>query len=418
MFALIDIDGFFANAHAVFRPELRGGKIVTLTNNDGNIAAATRAALQVGIKKFSPFYQQKALIQKHNIAVFSSNYSFYSDLSARVMNVALRFGEGHIYSIDEVFLDWRKQSKLISNYRDYGHEIRRTIWRETKLPISIGVAPTLTLAKLACRAAKNGLGGERGVFVINDDATHKQCLEMEIGEVWGVGRRLEKRLTALGIGTAGALAKLEPKQARQLWNVELEKTSRELGGEPCKQWDEIRAAKKQIFSTRRTGCPVFCCDELLEAFSMHAAICAKKARQQGSLVKTIYFFAHNNDYQSSVKGIKGVHTFVDPSADTVLITRAVREAVTKIYRDGIGYKKVGIGFVELVPAEHQQLSLFSKDKSNTKLMRAMDALNDNYGRHTAFLANAGTTQTWAMRQDFLSPCYTTRWADLVHVACT
>ena len=389
---------------------------MVLTNNDGCVAAASKPAIEVGIKKFAPYFQQKELIEKHGIAVFSSNYTLYSSISESMFNTLFRFGEGHVYSIDEAFLDLRKQSKLIPNMAEFCKEIRQTVWKETRLPVSIGVGPTLTLAKLANRMAKN-CPNRTGVYIIDSERTRNESLQQSVSEVWGVGRRLNKRLNALGFKTAHDLAKLSPKQARDTWNVELERTVRELQGELCKHWDEVKADKQQIFSTRTTGKPITSFDELTEALTMHSSIAAKKLREQNSLVKTLYVFANNNDFHRSVQGIKGIHTFSAPTSDSTVIAQAMRSLVSSLYRNNIRYKRVGVGLIEIVSSEHYQLSLFEKDDTNPALMNVMDKLNNFYGRDTMFLASQGTKKEWAMKRNFLSPSYTTSWKELPIVQC-
>jgi len=417
MFALIDANSFYASAETVFRPELRGQKVVVLTNNDGCVAAASKPAIAAGIKKFKPYFQQKSLIEEQGMSVFSSNYTLYADLSAKMMATILRFGDGHIYSIDEAFLDLRQQSRLIANMNEYCKQIRQAVWRETRLPVCIGVGPTPTLAKLANRTAKNKTIDNSGVFVIDNEQARHHCLNQPVGEVWGVGRRLEKRLSFIDITTALELSKLQPSQARTTWSVELERTVRELNGELCKHWDEVRADKKQIFSTRTMGKAVVSLDELIESLSMHASIAAKKLRSQSSLVKTVYIFANNNDFQCQAQGIKGTHTFVEPTNDTIVISKAIREVVRHLYREDISYKKVGVGLIELVSSEQYQLSLFHKDETNQPLMNTMDKLNNFYGKNTLFLANQGIKQEWSMKRNFLSPAYTTCWKHLPKISC-
>jgi len=417
MLALCDVDSFYTSAETVFRPELRGTKIVVLSNNDGCVVAASKPAIAAGIKKFQPYFQQKSLIEEQGMSVFSSNYALYSDLSDRVMNTILRFGNGHVYSIDEIFLDLRQQSRLIPNMKEYCKQIRQTVWKETRLPVCVGVGETLTLAKLANRMAKNKTLDDSGVFVVDSEQARHDCLNQPVGEVWGIGRRLERRLSFLDITTALELSRLHPTQARNTWSVDLERTVRELNGEPCQHWDEVRADKKQIFSTRTTGKPVVSLDELLEALSMHASIAAKKLRNQNSLVKTVYVFANNNDFQNTVQGIKGTHTFVEPTSDTIVLTQAIRKFVSHLYRGDISYKKVGVGLIELVSADQYQLSLFHKDASNQALMNTMDKLNNFYGRNTLFLANQGIQQEWSMKRNFLSPAYTTCWKQLPKITC-
>lgn len=254
MYALVDAVAFYASAEKVFDPAIRSKPVVVLTNNDGCICAVCPIARKLAIPKFQPYFQVKKILEDNQVVIRSSNYELYADLSERMMNVIGRFCDNqHIYSIDESFLNFTGFKKLIHDWHRYGHDIRRTVWRETKLPVGVGFGPTATLAKAANHAAKK-LPGFDGVAVIDSEASRVAILKaMDVQDVWGVGRRLAKKLKAMNINTAFDLAEQDPRKIKRLFSIVLERTVNELRGKSCLAWDEVRQDKKEIFSTRSFG---------------------------------------------------------------------------------------------------------------------------------------------------------------------
>ena len=245
MYALCDINSFYASAHAVFRPDIRKEGIIVLSNNDGCIVAANRRAKELGIKKFGPYFQVKDHCEQLGLHVFSSNYELYSDLSSKFMQIVGQFAPAqHIYSIDEAFLDLHNYRPARKDFLAYGSLIRKTIWKECRLPICVGIGATLTLAKLANHTAKNHRQF-KGVCVIDCEILRSNILkETPVSDVWGIGRKISRRLESIGIKTAYQLAKMPPKLARRNFSIEIERTVRELNGQACKAWDNVRADKK------------------------------------------------------------------------------------------------------------------------------------------------------------------------------
>ncbi|WP_443020096.1 Y-family DNA polymerase [Shewanella sp. MTB7] len=238
MFALVDANAFYCSAEQVFRPEWRGRPIIVLSNNDGMIVSANRLALESGIPKFEPYFKIKTQCEQLGIIALSSNYELYASLSASMMEVIGRFApEQHIYSIDESFLSFEHCYPAIPCLIKHGHKLRRTVWKETRLPVCVGMGSTLTLAKVANHAAKKHQG-YHGVCVIDNSNQRKEILlKMMPVEVWGIGRRLAKRLDIMGIKTAYALSQMKSAIARKKFNIEVERTIRELNGESCKGWE-------------------------------------------------------------------------------------------------------------------------------------------------------------------------------------
>ncbi|CAK1712134.1 DNA polymerase V catalytic protein [Vibrio crassostreae] len=417
MFALIDCNAMYVACEQVFRPDLRHLPCIVLSNNDGAVVAANRLAKEAGVKKFEPYFKQKTLIEKRGVNVFSSNYALYADLSAKMMATITAFSpRSHIYSIDECFLDISRFSHIESDLTSFGQRIRQTVWKECRLPVCFGAGDTLTLSKMANRVAK--VDKElNGVCIIDSECKRQQYLASQpVSEVWGVGRRLTQRMKLMGIETALDLANLSPEQARCSFNVEIERTVRELNGHPCKTWDECRADKQQIFSTRSVSNRITSLEELKQALAFHAATVARKARYQKSSCTILMAFANTSPFDDLPQNFKDTCTFEFPTNDTGKLTKAVTLMATRLFKPGISYYKIGVGAMNLVSDRQRQQDLFSKP-DNPALMQAIDRLNNKLGRDSIFLAAQGTTHDWAMKRNFLSPQYTTKLKDLPRVLC-
>lgn len=253
MYALVDANSFYCSAEQVFRPDWRGKPVVVLSNNDGCVVAANRHAKEAGIEKFKPFFQVKALCEQKGVIALSSNYELYADLSSKMMQVIGRLApEQHIYSIDESFLSFERCYPAIPCLKTHGMKLRRAVWRECRLPVCVGFGPTLTLAKIANHAAKK-IQGYNGVCVLDSEQERRTILsKLGAGDIWGIGKRIQARLKFMGINTALELADYPPALARKEFNVEVERTIRELNGQPCKAWDQSRADKKtNLFYEKR-----------------------------------------------------------------------------------------------------------------------------------------------------------------------
>ncbi|NBI54204.1 Y-family DNA polymerase [Photobacterium alginatilyticum] len=418
MFALVDANAYYCSAEQVFRPDWRGRGMVVLSNNDGCIVAANRQAREAGVVKFKPYFEMRALCEAKGIIVCSSNYELYGDLSAKMMEVIGRFApEQHIYSIDESFLSFRRCEAAIPDLTQHGHILRRAVWRECRLPVCVGMGETLTLAKVANHAAKK-IQGYNGVCVIDNHQVRSQVLaRMQTGDVWGIGRRLAKRLEYMGINTALQLAQMKPALARKNFNVEVERTVRELNGEICKMWDQARADKQQIFSTRSVGERITGREPLRQALSKHAAIAAEKLRHQGSLCRVMLAFAASSPFDDQPVSYRQVHRFAYPTDDTTRITDVVSDLINTLFAENVRYYKVGIGLIDLVDGHFFQQDMFDDHPSNPALMKMVDDLNHRYGSNTMFLAAQGTEQKWAMRRKLLTPQYTTQWDDIPRIKC-
>lgn len=417
MFALVDVNAFYCSAEQVFRPQWRGKPLIVLSNNDGCIVAANRQAKEAGIEKFAPYFKMRARCEAAGVIVCSSNYALYGDLSEKMMQVIGRFAPSqHIYSIDESFLSFKNHPE-ITDLRKQGHALRLAVWKECRLPVGVGIGKTLTLAKAANHAAKK-IRAYQGVCVLDSEKERKQVLShMDVGDVWGVGRRLCVRLKAQGIETAWQLSCQKPALMRKTFSVEMERTVRELNAQECKNWDVARADKQQIFSTRSMGERLVDENALREALSKHAGIAAEKLRAQGSLCSALMVFAANSPFDEKPKSFKSMHYFAFPTSDSVTLTRAVTSAVPRLFQDGVRYYKVGVGLLNLISENQAHPDLFDPCSTNPALMRVFDGINKRYGSGSLFLAAEGINTQWGMRRAFLSPQYTTRWKDLPLVQC-
>ncbi|WP_394495149.1 Y-family DNA polymerase [Shewanella sp. ENK2] len=417
MYALVDANSFYCSAEQVFRPEWRGRPIVVLSNNDGCIVAANRQAKALGIGKFGPYFEVKHQCEKLGVIALSSNYELYASLSHNMMDVIGRFApEQHIYSIDESFLSFKRSYPAIPCLSHHASLIRRAVWKETRLAVCVGIGETLTLAKVANHAAKK-LAGYDGVCCIESDEERRAILtNMKATDVWGIGSRIGKKLQAMGVHTALALANLQPGIARKNFSIEIERTVRELNGEQCKGWDSARADKQQIFSTRSVGQRITDRESLLQALSKHAAIAAAKARQQGSAASSLLIFAKNSPYDEQPSGFKYHYRCAFPTNDTCELISYATAIGSQLFNPNTRYYKIGIGLIDLSPVQHLQGDLFTPAKDPT-LMQVCDKLNQRYGTDSIFVAAQGITGKWHMRRELLTPQYTTCWQDIPKVSC-
>lgn len=419
MYALVDAVSFYASAEKVFDPSIRNKPVVVLTNNDGCICAVCPIARRLGIPKFEPYFKVKWLLQKHGIVVRSSNYELYADLSERMMNVIGRYcDDQYIYSIDESFLLFKNYGNLIKDWHQYGHEIRRAIWKETKLPVGVGFGTTPTLSKAANHAAKK-LAGYNGVAVIDSPVSAKEILQkMEVGDVWGIGRKISQRLKMQGIQNAFQLSNMSPKAIRKEFSVVTERTVNELNGISCIAWDEVREPKQQIFSTRSFGQRICDVHALHAALAKHAAIVAKKLRQQSSLVKKLVIFAssspHDDQQYYKQSMIYKFPVATDNSCD---LSGAINSVLPEIFAQGVRFYRCGVGAIELESRHFHQSDIFMPDNSNPALMQCLDKINQRFGQGALKLGSEGKSEIFQMRREFLSPQYTSVWKDIPKIRC-
>ncbi|WP_114324877.1 Y-family DNA polymerase [Candidatus Colwellia aromaticivorans] len=417
MYALVDAVSYYASAEKVFDPSIRNKAVVVLTNNDGCICAVCPIARKLGVPKFIPYFKIKNFLAKNNVVIRSSNYELYADLSEKMMNVIARYCDNHyVYSIDESFLKF-KNYRYIDNWHDYGHLIRKAVWKEVKLPVGVGFGLTPTLAKAANHASKK-LSGYNGVAVIDNDKSRKEILSrMSLTDVWGIGNRLGKRLSILGIQNAWELANQDAKYMRQQFGVVVERTIKELNGTTCLNWDDVKQNKKEIFSTRSFGQRITEYTELRKALSSHGDIVARKTREQRSLIKRVLIFASSSPHDDNYYKRSVIYEFPIASDNTQQISAAISSVLNEIFVSGVFYYRCGVGAIELENSQFKQQDLFFTNTENPVLMSCYDKINQRYGAGSVQLASQGTTQKWQMRREFLSPSYTSKWRDIPKIIC-
>ena len=419
VFALVDCNNFYASCEKLFRPDLKDTPVVVLSNNDGCVVARSREAKLLGIKMGVPVFQIKAEMQRHGILAFSSNYALYADLSSRVMRTLEEMAPRvEVYSIDEAFLDLTGIESAISLV-EFGQQVRERIGHWIGITVCVGIAPTKTLAKLANHAAKKYPATQGVVDLTNPDRQRRLLALVPVDDVWGVGRRLSKRLNALGITTALDLANASPRAIRDQFSVVLERTVRELNGESCIELEEIPPTKKQIVCSRSFGVKVTQFELLREAVCEYATRATEKLRkeQQQAKVMTVFirtspFKDNEPQYSNSTSG-----ELLIPSCDTRDFIELANHLLKRIWKDGFRYAKAGVMLSDFYDPGMFQPGLFddvSTRSNSQQLMSVLDTINQS-GAGKVFFAGQGTKKDWSMKREHLSPAYTTRWDQLPRV---
>ncbi len=420
MFALCDVNSFYASCETVFRPDLKGRPVVVLSNNDGCVIARSPEAKPF-VKMGEPYFKQKDIFRRHGIIAFSSNYELYADMSNRVMTTLEELSPRcEIYSIDEAFCDLTGVRNC-RDLTDFGKEIRETVLRRTHLTVGVGIAQTKTLAKLANHAAKQWQRQTGGVVDLSNlERQRKLMALLPVDEVWGVGRRISKKLEAMGIKTVLQLADTDIRFIRKHFNVVLERTVRELRGEPCLGLEEFAPVKQEIVCSRSFGGRITEYHEMRQAICSYASRAAEKLRGEhqycrfiSAFVKTSPF-AQNEPYYGNSASVK----LLTPTQDSRDIITAATKCLDAIWRDGHRYQKAGVMLGDFYSQGVAQLNLFDDNaprKNSEKLMEVLDHLNAKDGRVTLYFAGQGIQTAWQMKRDMLSPRYTTRYCDLLIV---
>jgi DNA polymerase V len=415
MYALVDCNTFYASCEQIYNPAIRGKPVVVLSNNDGCIISRNAEAKLLNIPGMVPFFQVRDMVEKNNVHIFSSNYELYGDISARVMNLMEPYGaEMEVYSIDEAFL-----RVYCDDYQSHAEAIRNMLYQQAGMPVCVGVAPTKTLSKLANHAAKK-INRLNGVCVLDRPFKWHWLLQrITTDKVWGVGRRICRQLQHMGIDNALQLAQANPKHLRRHFSVVLERTIRELNGEVCLDLELEPAPRKEIICTRSFSYKITALHELQQAINLYASRACEKLRSQNGLTANIWIYLESFDkkvgYFNQQKIIKLPHL----SNDTRQIAKLASAAMTDIYQAGIRYKKCGIGLLDIRPMKYEQADFFTAQQSekSRRLMSVLDKVNRRYGKHSITLASTGIQPQWAMKREYLSPAYTTRWGDIPVVSC-
>jgi DNA polymerase V len=418
MFALVDGNTFFASCERVFRPDLRHAPVVVLSNNDGCVVAASPEAKALKIPMGIAFFKVEKFCEQQGVAVFSSNYELYGDLSARMMKtIAGMTPSIEVYSIDECFAD-------VSGIRDcvaLGAEIKRRVWQWVGIPVCVGIAPTKTLAKFANHLAKKN-PEFRGVCDwnrIGRAAREGWMKRYSASEIWGVGRRMSAKLAEMNIRSVFDFYRADAALIRSRFSVMAERTLRELRGAPSIEISDIASERQQILRSRSFGAAVTSQKELLAALSYHLETAAQELRAQKSFAGAVGVFFSSSRFRDDVPGYSAwdVVPLSRPTADTARLAAATRWLLRRLYRDGIEYKRAGVVLMDLSGGEAQQ-DLFAGCDSPKRLalMRTLDGINERFGRHAIYGGVQNIGAGWRMRRERMSPRYTTRWSEMLKVA--
>jgi DNA polymerase V len=413
VFALVDCNNFYASCERVFNPALNNKPIVVLSNNDGCIVARSNEAKSLGIPMGAPYHQNKDIIAKHKVAVFSSNYQFYGDMSQRVMSsLKMMVPDMEIYSIDEAFLSLDNLDNF--NLNDFAINVRANLLKWTGIPTSFGIAPTKTLAKIANHIAKKHT--KTGVFDIRDEKLQIKIMRnLAVEEIWGISHRWGKKLRNLGINTALELRNSDPKFIRKNFSVVGERLVYELRGKSCLGLEEI-APRKNIMSSKSFGKLVTDLAPMEEALSTYAVRACEKLRKQKSkaqgiyvFVKTNYFRKYDPQYRNGI-----MINFDHPSSDNAFIINQAKKLLKQIYKKGYRYHKCGIMLLDLVDENYHQHHFFNQNNTakSDRIMKMLDKVNQDLGPNTLFHAAQGIKRDWQMRCDNRSKRYTTKWDEL------
>lgn len=425
MLALVDCDSFYVSCERAFNHRLIGQPVVVLSNNDGNIVARSREAKAMGISMAAPFFELKETLQSANCHVFSSNYTLYADMSARVMTTLARFVEEvEVYSIDEAFLNLNGYQGLYPDLTAFARKVRQTVLKLTRIPVSIGIAPTKTLCKVASHLAKKN-PDYQGVCVLASDQPIAAALRaLEVEEVWGIGSRYARKLKQNGIKTAWDLRQAPDEWLLSELTVNGLRLAHELRGFPCKMLELEPKPKKSICVAPSFGRVIPNLATIQAALTTHVSRAAEKLRKQGSAAGTVTVFIHTNRFRRNRNGEAAKPYYKSrtvelphPSQHTSELVRYAIAALDSIFAFGYQFQKVGLILNNLVPSDHRQYDLYrsAPDERLTTLMERIDQLNYRYGRDTVRLASAGYDSSWQIRRNFLSPCYTTRWKEILRV---
>lgn len=418
MIALVDCNNFYASCERVFNPSLNGKPVIVLSNNDGCVIARSNEAKLIGIQMGAIAHQIKDFIEKHHVQVFSSNYTLYGDMSNRVMTELGNFTpEIEVYSIDEAFLDF--SGFELFNLHTYCQDIKRKVTQNTGIPISIGVAPTKTLAKIANRSAKKN-PVYQGVCVLNNDIQIKEVLsKFPIEDVWGIGYRYAKMLQLHGCNTALDFANANEGFVKSKMGVVGLRMQRELNGFQCLDIETLSPPKQNICTSRSFGQMLTEKQDISQAVSTFASKCAYKLRKQNTATGVIIVFLNTNRFnerETQYNPSIVVKLPVSTNSSIELVKYALI-GLNKIFKQGFKYKKAGVIVGEIIPETQIQIGLFdtvNRPKHNST-MTALDKLNGRYGREKVKVAACGDGRKWKLRSEHISRCYTTQWTKLIEI---
>ena len=418
MFALVDCNNFYASCERVFNPNLIGKPVAILSNNDGCVISRSDEAKALGLPMGAPIFKWESFCKANNVSVLSSNYPLYGDMSSRVMSILKQYSpEVEVYSIDESFLYF----KGFDNYdlTKYGLEIKSRILKWTGIPTCVGIAPTKALSKVANKIARKYPNQTKGVYVMDTEEKRIKALKwLSVDDVWGVGRQLSKRLQTKGCKTAFDFTQLPDVWVKKNFSVVEARLKRDLEGIPTLKLDEIVTQKKMIATTRSFDYSYSDIEYIKERVSTFAVSCAEKLRKQGSSCHVIIVMLKSDKHKKELEQHR-TSTSINltyPTSSSLIISNCAISALMSIFKKGIQYKKAGVIVTGLVPIDNHQLHLFdAENPKHQPLMKSIDGLNAKYKNNKIRIANQDLKRTWKMRQDRLSPRYTTNINDIIVV---
>ncbi len=418
MFALVDCNNFYASCERIFQPTLNDKPIAILSNNDGCVIARSNEAKALGLPMGAPAHKFSSFFRQHNVQVFSSNYPLYGDMSQRVMDVLRQFTpEVEVYSIDEAFLHFDGFDRY--HMETYAQQIRKRVRKWTGMPVSIGLGPSKSLAKVANRVVKKFANKTKGVYVIDSEEKRIKALKwLPIADVWGIGRQHARRLAFKNIETAYDFTQLSDDWVRKHMSVVGLRLKKDLEGTATLPLELVPSPKKAIATTRSFEFLIDSYEEMQERISTYATLCAEKLRRQGSNCHAVYVFVRSNPFMPDLPQYRNgmLVSMSSASQSSLTISKYALKGLERIYKNGIQYKKVGVMVTGIVPKSAQQLTLFDKeDTRHDALMQRIDHLHRKYGPHKIKLANQDLNRTFKMKQAHLSPRYTTDINDIITV---
>jgi len=414
MLALIDCNSFYCSCEQVFQPKLVGKPVVVLSNNDGMVIAKNKEAKALGLDIGLPYFQIKNELKKHGVTVFSSNYTLYGDFSQRVVATLRELtSDIEIYSIDEVFADLKGFAH--KDPLTYGHEMRDTVKKWTGIPVSIGIAPSKTLTKVANKLAKKG----PGVVVLDTpEKIDKALSDFPIADLWGIGHQRAKMLYSVGIQTAKQLRDMPDVWIRKKMTITGLRLAHELRGIPCIPLGMEPEPKQQIICSRSFGYFITELKDMEQAMTYYASRAAERMREQGRVTSNVMVYFETSRFNGPFYAPSTVINLPRETNYTPDIVTATLTATRHIFRKGFRYRKGGIMLLELSSAKERQYSFLSpRDEAKQEhIMKALDGVNKKYGANSLFFAAAGIRQEWQMMRQMKSPHYTTSWKELPRVA--
>ena len=417
LFALVDCNNFYVSCERVFNPYLINKPVVVLSNNDGCIIARSNEAKALNIPMGAPFHIYRDFINAHRVKVYSSNYPLYGDMSNRVMTSLFEFNSNlEVYSIDEAFLKFNQTIR--TDIGDDILKIKESIFQWTGIPVSIGLGPTKTLAKIANTLAKKN--NHHGIFDLSSEVRQEEVLkDINIENIWGISKRWGSKLRMIGVGNALQLRDSSPRRIRQYLGVVVERIVYELQGTACLDINEI-LPKKNIMCSRSFGNVVSDKNSIKQFIAEYTIRACEKMRGQSTRAQSIYIFLQTNKFKKGKQYNKGIVIGLNtPCSDTAQIIKLATTAIDMMYRSGYLYQKAGIMLLDLIPENVNQYDFFENTNytSSDKRMKVMDSLNKKFG--TGTIANGSlrlkNNEKWISKRYYLSPRYTTQWDELPHV---